>query len=140
MFIAGRGLQPRPKLMLSGTDRTLRTHCRTGFLIAGRDFSLPDGVSHCRTGFLIAGRGLQPRPKLMLPGTDRTLRTHCRTGFATPSGRELQMNADGGFISVHPCSSAVCESCFPGKKSRKTFGQVLNKKGETRFGPHLNII
>jgi len=37
------------------------------------------------------------------------------------------MNADGGLISVHPCSSAVCESCFPGKKSRKTFGQVLKQ-------------
>ncbi|RLC13192.1 MAG: hypothetical protein DRI57_16720 [Deltaproteobacteria bacterium] len=35
------------------------------------------------------------------------------------------MNADGGVIRVHPCSSAVCESCFPGKKSRETFGQVL---------------
>ncbi len=31
------------------------------------------------------------------------------------------MNADGGLISVHPCSSAVCESCLPGK----TFGRVL---------------
>ena len=26
---------------------------------------------------------------------------------------------------THPRSSAVCESCFPGKKSRKTFGRVL---------------
>jgi len=35
-------------------------------MIAGRGFTLPDGVSHCRTGFhiaMIAGRGLQPRPK-----------------------------------------------------------------------------
>ncbi|RLC11166.1 MAG: hypothetical protein DRI57_19305 [Deltaproteobacteria bacterium] len=45
---------------------------------------------------------------------------------------EPQMNADErgrpvcrGLIRVHPCSSAVCESCFPRKKSRKTFGWVL---------------
>ncbi|RLC10432.1 MAG: hypothetical protein DRI57_20410 [Deltaproteobacteria bacterium] len=30
-----------------------------------------------------------------------------------------------GLIRVHPCSSAVCESCFLRKKSRKTFGRVL---------------
>ncbi|GEM_PF-3521485 len=45
---------------------------------------------------------------------------------------EPQMNADErgrpacrGLIRVHPCPSAVCESCFPRKKSRKTFGRLL---------------
>ena len=42
--------------------------------------------------------------------------------------RQTQMSVCRGLIRVHPCSSAVCESCFPGKKSRKTFGRVLIKE------------
>ncbi len=38
---------------------------------------------------------------------------------------EPQMNADACLPRTHQRSSAVCESCFPGKKSRKTFARVL---------------
>ncbi|RLC10405.1 MAG: hypothetical protein DRI57_20440 [Deltaproteobacteria bacterium] len=35
------------------------------------------------------------------------------------------MNTDRRRCLSAAGSSAVCESCFPGKKSRKTFGRVL---------------
>jgi len=56
--MAERGLQPRPKLMLAGTDKKLRTGLQTP-------------------------SGRVTRPKLMLAGTDKAL----RTGLQTPSGR-----------------------------------------------------
>ena len=44
------------------------------------------------------------------------------------------MNADERRRRTYQRSSAVCESCFPGKKSWKTFGQVLTM---TRTKPTL---
>ena len=39
--------------------------------------------------------------------------------------RWTQTDADACLPRTHPRPSAVCESCFPGKKSRKTFGRIL---------------
>ncbi|GEM_PF-2738184 len=66
--IAGRGLQPRPKLLLPG--------------------------SICNAGRPpIAGRGLQPRPKLLLPGLTKNCGRGCKPrpaeGFHNTLGRMI---------------------------------------------------
>ncbi len=70
----------------------------------------------------IAGRGLQPRPKLKYLAICFKVFAYC----------EPRMNADGGLISVHPCSSAVCESCFPGENPGKLLARYLCCRGLTK--------